>query len=53
MPISMLPQDKDGQELFNAISTFFSTFRIGNLLHKCNAQNFLLLDLMMIGLLLI
>ena len=38
MPISILPQDKDGQELFNAISTFFSTFRIGNLLHKCNAQ---------------
>ena len=38
MPISILPQDKDGQELFNAISTFFSTFRIGNLLHQCNAQ---------------
>ena len=38
MPISILPQDKDGQELFNAISTFFSTFGIGNLLHKCNAQ---------------
>lgn len=38
MPISILPQDKDGQELFYAISTFFSTFRIGNLLHKCNAQ---------------
>ncbi|MDO5328477.1 MAG: transposase [Clostridia bacterium] len=36
--MSILPQDKDGQELFNAISTFFSTFRIGNLLHKCNAQ---------------
>ena len=35
---SSIPQDKDGQELFNAISTFFSTFRIGNLLHKCNAQ---------------
>ena len=38
MPISILPQDKDGQELFNAISSFFSTFGIGNLLHKCNAQ---------------
>ena len=38
MPMSILPQDKDGQELFNAISSFFSTFGIGNLLHKCNAQ---------------
>ena len=38
MPISILPQDKDGHELFNAISSFFSTFGIGNLLHKCNAQ---------------
>lgn len=38
MPISILPQDKDGQELFNAISSFFSTFGIGNLLHKCNTQ---------------
>jgi hypothetical protein len=38
MPISILPQDKEGQELFNAISSFFSTFGIGNLLHKCNAQ---------------
>ena len=36
--MSILPQDKDGQELFNAISSFFSTFGIGNLLHKCNAQ---------------
>ena len=38
MPISILPQDKDGQELFNAISSFFSGFGIGNLLRKCNAQ---------------
>ena len=38
MPSSILPQDKDGQELFNAISSFFCTFGIGNLLRKCNAQ---------------
>ena len=38
MPISILPQDQDGQELFNAISSFFRTFGIGNLLRKCNAQ---------------
>ena len=38
MPISILPQDQDGQELFNAISSFFHTFGIGKLLRKCNAQ---------------
>ncbi len=38
MPISILPQNQDGQELFNAISSFFCTFKIGNLLRKCNAQ---------------
>nr|WP_130837308.1 transposase [Lachnoclostridium sp. Marseille-P6806] len=38
MPASILPQDQDGQELYNAISSFFSTFHIGNLLRKCNAQ---------------
>lgn len=38
MPISILPQDKDGQELFNAISCFFHTFAIGKLLRKGNAQ---------------
>ena len=38
MPISILPQDKDGQSLFNAISSFFCTFKVGNLLRKCNAQ---------------
>ena len=38
MPISILPQDQSGQELFNAISSFFCTFGIGNLLRKCNAQ---------------
>ena len=38
MPISILPQDQDGQDIFNAISSFFCTFGIGNLLRKCNAQ---------------
>lgn len=38
MPNSILPQDQDGQDLFNAISSFFSRFKIGNLLRKCNAQ---------------
>ena len=38
MPNSILPQDQDEQDLFNAISSFFDTFRIGKLLRKCNAQ---------------
>ncbi len=38
MPNSILPQDNDGQELFNAISSFFSMFGIGKLLRMCNAQ---------------
>ena len=38
MPTSILPQDQDGQELYNAISSFFCRFKIGNLLRKCNAQ---------------
>lgn len=38
MPTSILPQDKNGQDLYNAISSFFSSYRIGNLLRKCNAQ---------------
>ena len=38
MPNSILPQDHDGQELFNAISSIFSRFKVGNLLRKCNAQ---------------
>lgn len=38
MPNSIIPQDKSGQELFNTISSFFSSFHIGKLLHKCNAQ---------------
>jgi len=35
---SIISQDHDGQELFNAISSFFRSFGIGNLLRKCNAQ---------------
>ena len=38
MPNSILPQDNDGQELFNAISSFFSMFGIGKLLRMCNSQ---------------
>lgn len=38
MPNSIVPQDHDGQELFNAISSFFSLLRVGKLLRKCNAQ---------------
>lgn len=35
---SIITQDQDGQNLFNAISSFFNIFEIGNLLRKCNAQ---------------
>lgn len=38
MPNSSLPQDQDGQDLFNAISSFFCRFCVGSLLRKCNAQ---------------
>ena len=38
MPNSIITQDQDGKNLFNAISSFFSTLGIGNLLRKCNAQ---------------
>ena len=38
MPTSILPQNQDEQELYNAISSFFRRFKIGNLLRKCNAQ---------------
>ena len=38
MPNSIITQDQDGKNLFNAISSFFSTFGIGNLLCKSNAQ---------------
>lgn len=38
MPKSIIPHDQNGQDLFNAISSFFCQFKIGNLLRKCNAQ---------------
>ena len=38
MPISIIPQNQDDRELFNAISSFFCTFGVGKLLRKCNAQ---------------
>lgn len=38
MPNSILPQDQNGQELFNAISSFFCCFKVGVLLRRCNAQ---------------
>lgn len=38
MPNSSLPQDQDGQDLFNAISVFFARFGVGKLLRKCNAH---------------
>ena len=38
MPNSIVPQDQDGQDVFNAISSFFRDFRIGDLLRKCNAR---------------
>ena len=37
-PMSIIPQNKESNELFNAISSFFSIFQIGNLLRMCNAQ---------------
>ena len=38
MPNSSLPQDQDGQDLFNAISSFFTRFGVGKLLRTCHAQ---------------
>lgn len=38
MPSSILPQNHDEQELYNAISSFFYKFHLGNLLRKCNGQ---------------
>lgn len=35
---SIITQDHDGQNLFNAIFSFSSTFGIENLLRKCNAK---------------
>ncbi len=38
MPNSIIPQDQDGKNIFNAISAFFRDFMIGKLLRQCNAQ---------------
>ena len=38
MPTSIIPQNHEEHDLYNAISSFFSAFRIGELLRKCNAQ---------------
>lgn len=38
MPNSIISQEQDGQELYNAISAFFCKFKIGYLLRTCNAQ---------------
>ena len=38
MPTSIVPQNQDEKELYNAISSFFCKFHIGDLLRKCNAQ---------------
>ncbi len=35
--MSIIPQNQQGEELFNTISSFFKTFKIGALLRKCNA----------------
>lgn len=36
MPISIVPQEE--KEFDNAIYSFFSTFQLGKLFCKCNAQ---------------
>ena len=38
MSNSILPQDTEGQELFNSITAFFSLFGIGKILTRCNAR---------------
>lgn len=35
--MSIIPQNQQGEELFNTISSFFKTFKIGDMLRKCNA----------------
>ena len=35
--MSIIPQNQQDEELFNTITAFFKTFRIGDLLRKCNA----------------
>ncbi len=39
MPTSIWPQDQEGQELYHAISSFFSKFHIGDLLRKYKLCN--------------
>ena len=36
--MSIIPQNEQSNELFNAISSFFSIFQLSELLRKCNAQ---------------
>ena len=35
--MSIIPQNQQDEELFNTISSFFKSFKIGNLLRMCNA----------------
>ncbi len=35
--MSIISQNQQEEELFNTISRFFITFKIGNLLRQCNA----------------
>ena len=35
--MSIIPQNQQDEELFNTISRFFKTFKIGDLLRRCNA----------------
>ena len=34
MPNSIITQDQNGQELFNAISSFFCKYKVGDLLYN-------------------
>ena len=38
MPTTILPQNQDELNLYNAITSFFTRFGIGRLLSKCNAN---------------
>lgn len=38
MPITIISQNQDEAELENGISSFFSKYKLGNLLKKCNAR---------------
>ena len=37
MPNSILPQEQNKHEIFDAVASFFKDFRIGDLLKRCNA----------------